>query len=45
MITDRKFKSRFEYIESKAQQPLMEMSLEDMDKLWDEAKRIERGQI
>lgn len=42
---NRKFKSRFEYIESKAQQPLMEMSLEDMDKLWDEAKRIERGQI
>ncbi len=36
---NRKFKTRFEYIEEKATKPLTEMSLEEMDKLWDEAKR------
>ncbi len=35
---NRKFKKRFEYIERKAPKPLKEMSLEEMDKLWDEAK-------
>jgi XTP/dITP diphosphohydrolase len=33
-----KFKSRFEYIESMSPRPLTEMSLEEMDKLWNEAK-------
>ncbi len=33
-----KFKKRFEYIEEKAPQPLKEMTLEEMDKLWEEAK-------
>ena len=33
-----KFKKRFEYIEDKAPQPLKEMTLEEMDKLWEEAK-------
>ncbi len=36
-----KFKSRFEYIESKAPKPLREMSLNDMDALWNEAKKQE----
>ena len=35
---NRKFKSRFEYIEDKATKPLTDMSLEEMDQLWNEAK-------
>jgi len=35
---NRKFKYRFEYIEEKADRPLMDMSLEEMDALWNEAK-------
>lgn len=41
--TNKKFIKRFQYIEHKAnesQQSLSEMSLEDMDQLWDEAKKI-----
>ncbi|MFT6319629.1 MAG: XTP/dITP diphosphohydrolase [Granulosicoccus sp.] len=33
-----KFKTRFEYIEANADRDLEEMSLEEMDKLWNEAK-------
>lgn len=33
-----KFKNRFEYIEANANKDLMEMSLEEMDALWNEAK-------
>ena len=36
--TTEKFISRFEYIESMAPTPLEKMSLEDMDKLWNDAK-------
>lgn len=36
---NRKFKSRFEYIEDKAPRALTEMSLEEMDKLWEESKK------
>lgn len=36
---NKKFKYRFEYIENKADKPLMDMSLEEMDALWNEAKR------
>jgi len=36
--TNRKFKSRFEYIESQAPRPLSELSLAEMDELWNEAK-------
>ncbi|MFN4079819.1 MAG: nucleoside triphosphate pyrophosphohydrolase [Saprospiraceae bacterium] len=43
--SNRKFKSRFEYIESQAPRPLRDMSLEEMDALWNEAKRKERGEI
>ncbi len=39
---NRKFKSRFEYIETQAPKPLIEMTLEEMDVLWNEAKRGER---
>jgi XTP/dITP diphosphohydrolase len=42
--TNKKFKSRFEFIEKRAkelQKPLDEMTLEEMDKIWDEAKTIE----
>lgn len=35
---NRKFKSRFEYIEAQAPKPLKDMTLQEMDKLWDEAK-------
>lgn len=33
-----KFKNRFEYIEENAERDLNEMSLEEMDKLWNQAK-------
>ncbi len=33
-----KFKKRFEYIENKAPKPLQEMTLTEMDDLWNEAK-------
>ncbi|MBK8556476.1 MAG: nucleoside triphosphate pyrophosphohydrolase [Lewinellaceae bacterium] len=35
---NRKFKSRFEYIEANAQRPLADMTLAEMDALWNEAK-------
>lgn len=35
---NQKFKRRFEYIEEKAERPLAEMSLSEMDALWNEAK-------
>jgi len=37
--TNKKFKLRFEYIEKQATKPLSEMSLEEMDVLWEEAKK------
>ena len=36
--TNRKFKKRFEYIESMAPKSLTDMTLEEMDALWNEAK-------
>ncbi len=36
--TNKKFKQRFEYIESKAPRLLKDMTLEEMDVLWNEAK-------
>ena len=39
-LTNRKFKSRVEYIENHAQQPLTDMTLEEMDALWDQAKKF-----
>lgn len=44
-LTTDKFIRRFSYIENKAKEMnsnLEEMSLSDMDKLWDEAKRLEK---
>lgn len=38
---NKKFYRRFQYIESKASKPLKEMTLEEMDALWDEAKEGE----
>ncbi len=35
-----KFKTRFEYIEANADKDLNDMSLEEMDKLWNEAKTL-----
>ncbi len=35
-----KFKKRFEYIEANAQKGLREMSLAEMDALWEQAKRV-----
>ena len=37
-----KFKQRFEYIEANASKNLNEMTLEEMDALWDQAKRDEK---
>lgn len=37
--TNQKFISRFQYIEEKASKPLTEMSLEEMEALWVEAKQ------
>ena len=36
---NKKFKSRFEYIENKADKPLQDMTLGEMDALWNEAKQ------
>lgn len=36
--TNRKFKRRFQFIEEKAPKPLEDMTLEEMDNLWNEAK-------
>jgi XTP/dITP diphosphohydrolase len=38
--TNRKFKKRFEYIEKQAPKPLADMTLGEMDKLWNEAKKM-----
>jgi len=40
--TNRKFKRRFEYIEANAPKSLDEMSLEEMDNLWNEVKLTEK---
>lgn len=40
-LTNRKFKYRIEYIEKKSPKMLSEMSLEEMDILWDKAKEYE----
>ncbi len=37
---NQKFKNRFQYIEQHAGKPLEDMSLEEMDALWNEAKSI-----
>lgn len=39
---NRKFKRRFEYIEANAPRPLKDMTLAEMDALWNEAKGLER---
>ena len=46
-MTNQKFIRRFNYIEQhsiKAGRPLTEMTLEEMDALWNEAKRQENGE-
>jgi XTP/dITP diphosphohydrolase len=43
-MTNRKFINRFNYIEAhsiKVGKPLKSMTLEEMDKLWNEAKEME----
>jgi len=41
--TNRKFKTRFEYIESHAPKSMEDMTLEEMDALWNEAKNIKKN--
>ena len=41
--TNKKFKQRFEYIEKHAPKSLNDMTLEEMDKLWNEAKSERRN--
>lgn len=40
---NQKFKRRFEYIEANADKSLEDMTLGEMDALWDEAKSLERA--
>lgn len=40
---NQKFKRRFEYIEAQAERPLEEMSLAEMDALWNEAKGLTKA--
>ena len=40
---NRKFKSRFEYIEANAPVDLNDMSLAEMDALWNEAKEVQKN--
>ncbi|MDZ7880074.1 MAG: nucleoside triphosphate pyrophosphohydrolase [Saprospiraceae bacterium] len=40
--TNRKFKKRFEYIEANAPRPLEDMSLAEMDALWNAAKKYDK---
>ena len=40
---NRKFKSRFEYIEENASKELENMTLEEMDALWNEAKQTQKN--
>ncbi len=42
---NQKFKRRFEYIEEHAPKPLKEMTLGEMDVLWDMAKKLENSKI
>lgn len=42
---NQKFKRRFEFIEANAPKPLTDMTLGEMDALWEGAKAIERGKI
>ena len=41
--TNRKFMRRFESMESRAERNLDQLTLEEMDQLWDEAKAAERS--
>lgn len=40
---NKKFKSRFEYIEEQSPRPLTDMSLAEMDALWNEAKVLQKS--
>ncbi|MBK9103325.1 MAG: nucleoside triphosphate pyrophosphohydrolase [Saprospiraceae bacterium] len=42
---NQKFKRRFEYIEENAPKPLKEMTLGEMDVLWDMAKKLENSKL
>ncbi len=39
---NKKFKFRFEHIEAEAKKPLKDMTLEEMDVLWNDAKNIDK---
>ena len=39
---NKKFKRRFEYIEDKSEKALKDMSLQEMDDLWNESKTLEK---
>ena len=39
---NKKFKFRFEHIEAEAKKPLKDMTLEEMDVLWNDAKKINK---
>jgi len=39
-LTNRKFKSRVEYIEKHSEKALTEMTLDEMDQLWNKAKKV-----
>jgi XTP/dITP diphosphohydrolase len=37
---NKKFKFRFEYIEQQATKPLSDMTLDEMNMLWNQAKKL-----
>ncbi len=43
--TNKKFKSRFEYIEDQAPKELKDMTLEEMDELWNKAKKLKEHKV
>jgi XTP/dITP diphosphohydrolase len=46
-LTNKKFYSRFSFVEQRAKEQgraLKDMTLGEMDELWNEAKRVERGE-
>ena len=43
--TNQKFRNRVEYIEASAKRPLHQLSLQDMDALWEKAKELETKEV
>lgn len=44
-LTNQKFRRRFKFIEDNVERPLSEMTLEELDQYWNQAKIVEQGCI